>query len=172
MPIIIEESNSLTTDIQINLDLFNHLQEGILLVNGDKEITYINKFAIELSGYTKDSVLGHIINNTLFQFYSQDDNRLNSNQCPIEKSLYNAQDYNNTVYFINNNDQQVFIQLKIMPIEDSESNIIGCFISMAELKDTQELENNYLKLKTKLEESRIIMQKLLETNEMLNDELQ
>lgn len=172
MPIIIEESNSPVTDIQVNLDLFNYLQEGIMLVNGEKEITFINNYALSLSGYNEDNIFGNIINDSLFQLYNKNDQRLNSTQCPVSYAIYNRITFNEPVYFINNSDQQIFINLKIIPIEDSYSNIVGCFISMIELKDTQDIEESYINLKTKLEESRIIMKKLLETNEMLNQELQ
>jgi diguanylate cyclase (GGDEF)-like protein/PAS domain S-box-containing protein len=111
------------------LDLYKNLldevSDGVYLVNREKKITFWNKAAEELSGYTSAEVIGHCCSENLLVHIDDKGNHLCVSGCPLGATMDDSVPRQAHIFMKHKNGHRVPVYVRVKPLRDENNNIIG-----------------------------------------------
>lgn len=129
-------------------NMLNHIYEGIYFVDVDRKITFWNKGAEVITGFTADEMIGsHCFDNKL-NHLDEFGSKLCLNGCPLHLTIKDGADRTTHLYLHHKDGHRVPVQVKTIPIIEDEA-IVGAveifiheseaFYSRFEIDDYKEL---------------------------------
>lgn len=107
------------TPLVANKLALRSIAEGVFTVDRDRKITSFNRAAERITGWKKEEVIGSQCR-TIFR------TSLCTKDCPIAKSMTDAQSINRrTVYITTKNGHMTPVRISATPLVDLDNNIIG-----------------------------------------------
>lgn len=113
----------------INSDLFKNiiefLNDGVALINSQRNIFFWNQGAVKICGFTKAEVIGQKCFEDILIPSNHDDLQICKNDCPVEKTMRDGKIRSFEAYLHHKEGYRLPVFMRIMPIMDSEQKIIG-----------------------------------------------
>jgi diguanylate cyclase (GGDEF)-like protein/PAS domain S-box-containing protein len=105
--------------------LLDNLYDGVYFVDHDRIITYWNKGAKRISGFTADEVIGSSCKDNILCHVDAEGKLLCLAGCPLAATLKDGEDRQAEVYLHHRDGHRVPVQVRVSPIRDQHDKIIG-----------------------------------------------
>ena len=105
--------------------LLDEISDGVYFVNRDRVITYWNKSAEELSGYTGKEVIGRCCSDNVLVHIDDKGACLCLDGCPLAAMMQDAVPREAHVFMKHKNGHRVPVYVRVKPLRDENDNIIG-----------------------------------------------
>jgi diguanylate cyclase (GGDEF)-like protein/PAS domain S-box-containing protein len=105
--------------------LLDNLYDGVYFVNRERQITFWNKAAERITGFTKAEVLGKRCADNLLRHVDNHGNPLCEGACPLSYTLRDGQLRSASVFLHHKNGCRLPVAIGIAPITDNQQKIIG-----------------------------------------------
>ncbi len=137
-------------------ELINDLSDGVYFVDQERSITFWNKGAEEISGYSASAVIGKHCYDNLLMHVSEDGRKLCLQGCPLHATLEDGRLRKASVYLHHRDGHRVPVEIKVRPVIKN-GEIVGAaeVFSTAndgEIRDLSLKELEYLALYDQLTE--------------------
>jgi diguanylate cyclase (GGDEF)-like protein/PAS domain S-box-containing protein len=128
--------------------LLDNLYDGVYFVNPERQITFWNKAAEKITGFTKAEVLGKRCADNLLRHVDDQGNALCQGACPLSYTLRDGQLRSASVFLHHKNGYRLPVAIGVAPITDHRQKIIGAVeifrddsATVAALEKLKELED-------------------------------
>ncbi|WP_290923902.1 diguanylate cyclase [Halodesulfovibrio sp.] len=112
--------------------LLNSVTDGIYFVDCDRRITYWNKAAERLSGYTATEMIGKLCSENLLRHEDENGSSLCGKRCPLTATLGDGEERHRNVFMRHKLGHKVPVTVQASPMLDSNGNIVGAVEVFAE----------------------------------------
>jgi diguanylate cyclase (GGDEF)-like protein/PAS domain S-box-containing protein len=127
--------------------LLDNLYDGVYFVNRERQITFWNKAAERITGFTKAEVLGKRCADNLLRHVDNRGNSLCQGACPLSYTLSDGQLRSASVFLHHKTGYRLPVAIGVAPITDNQQQIIGAVeifrddsATIAALEKLKELE--------------------------------
>jgi diguanylate cyclase (GGDEF)-like protein/PAS domain S-box-containing protein len=126
----------------------DNLYDGVYYVDRERRITFWNKAAERITGFTKAEVLGKHCADNLLRHVDERGNALCECTCPLAYTLSDGQPRSASVFLHHKDGHRLPVAIGVAPITDQRQNIIGAVeifrdnsTTVAALEHLKELED-------------------------------
>ncbi len=105
--------------------LLDNLRDGIYFVDQDRRITYWNKAAEMITGFSADEVVGTNCRDNVLIHVDEAGNQLCKTMCPLAKTMSDSRARDADVYLHHKSGHRVPVSVRISPLEDDYGATIG-----------------------------------------------
>ncbi|HEY6837725.1 MAG TPA: PAS domain S-box protein, partial [Geobacteraceae bacterium] len=105
--------------------LLDNLYDGVYFVDRDRLITYWNKGAERISGYTAEEVMGKSCKDSLLVHMDDKGTILCLAGCPLAATMEDRKERRAEVYLHHKDGHRVPVVVRVAPIPDRAGKIIG-----------------------------------------------
>lgn len=105
--------------------IVDELDEGLYFVDTNRIITYWNKAAERITGFSADEVVGKACHENILNHIDDQGRQLCQGMCPLAYSLRDASHREADVFLHHKNGARVPVHVKISPITDKNGTIVG-----------------------------------------------
>ncbi len=105
--------------------LLDNLYDGVYFVDHDRIITYWNRGAERLSGFSATDVIGSSCRDNILCHVDAKGKLLCLEGCPLAATLLDGEERQAEVYLHHRDGHRVPVQVKVAPIRDQQEKIIG-----------------------------------------------
>ena len=106
-------------------ELMDNLYDGVYFVDKNRTITYWNRGAERLTGYTKAQAEGRSCFDDFLAHVDDTGKRLCEDGCPLANVLVDGQPSEEDLYLHHTNGHRVPVSVRVSPIHDEKGEIIG-----------------------------------------------
>ncbi len=124
--------------------IINSLHEGLYFINKDRVITYWNKAAETISGFTADEVIGKSCAEDILTHIDSDGVSLCHGLCPLAATIHDSTSREAKVYMHHKDGHRVPVYVKTTTLTDKDGNVIG---GVEMFTDAGTLESNEIRIK-------------------------
>lgn len=128
-------------------EIIDNLYDGVYFVDRDRVITYWNKGAERITGYSAQQTVGRACRDNLLNHVTANGVQLCLNNCPLAAAMEDGKDREAEVFVHHANGHRVPIVVRASPIRDEKGNIIGAVESFSN-------NNSVIEARSKLRELR------------------
>ncbi|MBI4833541.1 MAG: sensor domain-containing diguanylate cyclase [Planctomycetes bacterium] len=128
-------------------NLLDNLSEGVYFVDNDRKITYWNKGAQKITGYSEEEVIGKQCSDNILMHVDGKGQSLCVGLCPLAECMACKRACSNEVYLHHKKGYRIPVSVRVSPINDEKGKIIGAVElfsdntdRMIALKRAQELQ--------------------------------
>jgi len=118
-----KSENEPTNDFYKNL--LDNLYDGVYFVDPERKITYWNKGAERISGYSQEKVVGSYCYDNILQHVTDSGVQLCHNGCPLLATIKDGHPREADVYLRHIDGHRVPVQVRTSPIYDEDGNVSG-----------------------------------------------
>lgn len=118
--------------------VLNHLNEGVYFVDSDRRITFWNKGAENISGYSEGEVLGKPCYWNLLMHSDEDGANLCDNECPVIKTLTDGNIRDEKMYVKHKSGYRFPVSVHILPIRTMSGTVVGAVEIFSDITPTDE----------------------------------
>jgi diguanylate cyclase (GGDEF)-like protein/PAS domain S-box-containing protein len=138
--------------------LLDNLYDGVYFVDRERRITFWNRAAERITGFTKAEVLGKRCADNLLRHVDNRGNSLCEGACPVSYTLCDGQSRSASVFLHHKDGHRLPVAIGVVPITDHQQHIMGAVeifrdnsATVAALEHLKELEDlAYLDALTKV----------------------
>ena len=105
--------------------LIHNVAFGIFLVGPDKKITYWNKAAERLTGYTKEEVAGQQCCKNILKPVDADGKSVCENTCPVDAVLSDDMPHDADLFVLRKDGRRIPVVVTASPMQDEEGKTVG-----------------------------------------------
>lgn len=127
-------------------NILENLTEGVYYVDTQRRITYWNKAAEKITGYTKEEVLGKSCADNVLRHIDENGLELCLDHCPLIDAVKQGETKEKNIYVHHKNGHRVHIYTRVSPILDDGGNVVGAVELFSDLS-----KNTHGELITELE---------------------
>jgi len=106
-------------------DIIDNLYDGVYFVDRDRVITYWNKGAERITGYSAKETIGRACRENLLNHVTANGVQLCSHNCPLAAVMEDGHEREAEVFLHHADGHRVPIMIRASPIKDDDGNIIG-----------------------------------------------
>jgi diguanylate cyclase (GGDEF)-like protein/PAS domain S-box-containing protein len=106
-------------------DLLDNLSDGVYFVDCERTITYWNKGAERISGYSSADVVGHCCADNLLRHVDDFGNQLCLSGCPLSKTIQDGEPHESEIYLHHKAGHRVPVRVRVTPLRDADGRITG-----------------------------------------------
>jgi diguanylate cyclase (GGDEF)-like protein/PAS domain S-box-containing protein len=106
-------------------DLLDNLSDGVYFVDGERKITYWNKGAERITGYSSMDVVGHCCTDNILKHVDDSGTELCCGQCPLALSVQDGEAHESEIYLHHKAGHRVPVRVRVTPIRDAEGSVVG-----------------------------------------------
>lgn len=106
-------------------DIIDNLYDGVYFVDRDRVITYWNKGAERITGYSAKETVGRACRENLLNHVTANGVQLCSHNCPLAAVMDDGREREAEVFLHHADGHRVPIMIRATPIRDDDGNIIG-----------------------------------------------
>ncbi len=112
-------------------DIIDNLYDGIYFVDRERVITYWNKGAERITGYSSTQTVGHSCRDNLLNHVTANGVQLCLNNCPLAAVMQDGHEREAEVFLHHKNGHRLPVVMRATAMRDSEGNIIGAIESFS-----------------------------------------
>lgn len=105
--------------------LLDNLFDGVYYVDRNRVITYWNKGAERITGYSAEEVIGKPCAANILRHIDSSGNELCVSGCPLHQTLQDGELRDSSLFLHHKNGHRLPVQIKIAPIRDEAGEIVG-----------------------------------------------
>lgn len=133
-------------EIELN-DILDNIYGGVYYVDEKRKIKYWNKEAEEITGFSKDEVVGKYCYDNILQHVDDAGINLCHNGCPLQAAINDTNKKEANVYLHHKQGHRVPVEIKVVPIKNKNGEIIGAVELFFENRKMKSLEEKINELK-------------------------
>jgi len=107
------------------LQMLNSLKEGIYFVDINRKITFWNKGAEEITGFSSADIIDRFCFNNILNHIDCEGTKLCSNNCPLHATLIDFKERSNEIYLHHKDGHRVPVQVRTVPLFDEHNQLLG-----------------------------------------------
>jgi len=116
--------------------IIDNLYDGLYFVNRDRVITYWNKAAEQISGFTAEEVVGKSCSDHILTHVDSDGNSICAGTCcPLDATIQDGKPREIELYIHHKNGHRVPVSIRVSTLTDKDGNIIGGIELFSKIKD-------------------------------------
>lgn len=127
-------------------EILNSLQDGIYYLDRDRTITYWNRGAEQITGYTAERVIGRSCRSNILNHVNEQGVVLCNDHCPMAATMRDGEPREVYVYLHHAEGHRVPVQIRSSPIRDQAGNIIGAVETFSKGTSPETAERRFRKL--------------------------
>ncbi len=112
-------------DPEIYRDLLDSIDMGIYLVDPERRITFWNRGAERITGYSRAEVLGRLCRENMLVHCCEDGTLRCACECPLQLTLQDRKPRQETLYLRHKRGHRVPVHVKTAPLRDRAGKTIG-----------------------------------------------
>lgn len=116
---------TVTFDNEFHKAILDNLSDGVYYLDRDRRITYWNRGAERISGFTAKEVVGRRCRDNILNHTDADGRILCERDCPIMKTLADGRPRESHVFLHHREGARVPVAVRAAPITDSSGAIVG-----------------------------------------------
>jgi diguanylate cyclase (GGDEF)-like protein/PAS domain S-box-containing protein len=105
--------------------IIENLRDGLYFVDRNRIITYWNKAAEQISGYSASEIIGKSCADNILNHIDGEGHQLCTNRCPLAATMDDGKHRETEVYMHHKNGHRIPVSLYVSPLTDKKGNIIG-----------------------------------------------
>ena len=105
--------------------IIENLHDGLYFVDRDRVITYWNKAAKQISGFTANEVVGKSCSDNILTHVDSDGNNLCAGMCPLAATIADGKPREAEIYMHHKDGHRIPVSVRIGTLTDRDGNIIG-----------------------------------------------
>jgi len=105
--------------------IVENLYDGLYFVDRDRIITYWNKAAEQISGFTANEVVGRSCSDNILTHVDIDGNTLCTGMCPLAATIADGKPREVEVYMHHKDGHRIPVSVRVSALTDRDGNIIG-----------------------------------------------
>ena len=105
--------------------IIENLHDGLYLVDHDRVITYWNKAAEQISGFTANDVVGKSCSDNILTHVDSNGNNLCTGMCPLAATIDDGKPRKTEIYMHHKDGHRIPVSVRVTTLTDRDSNIIG-----------------------------------------------
>ena len=105
--------------------IVENLYDGLYFVDRNRKVTYWNKAAERISGFTADEVIGKTCSDKILTHVDHDGNSLCTGMCPLAETISDGKFREAEIYLHHKQGHRVPVSVRISTITDGDDNVIG-----------------------------------------------
>lgn len=131
----------------IDTQLFNHLFEGVYVVDTQRKIIFWNHGSERITGYSSDEVLNKFCHTNILQHVDEHGNFLCISGCPLHHTIQTGNINHAHVFLKHKEGYRVPVSVKSIPLYDVQGKIAGAIEVFTDERFQREIltENEHLK---------------------------
>lgn len=106
-------------------DIIDNLNDGVYFVDRERVITYWNKGAERITGYTSQQAVGRSCRDNLLNHVTADGDLLCLSQCPLAACMEDGTAREAYVFLHHADGHRIPVWVRAAPLRDAQGNIIG-----------------------------------------------
>jgi diguanylate cyclase (GGDEF)-like protein/PAS domain S-box-containing protein len=128
--------------------LLDNLYDGVYFVDRARRILFWNKGAEQLTGYTRDDVLGSRCQDQILDHVDGEGCHLCRDQCPLAATVEDGEPRAARVFLHHKDRRRIAIDVHVMPMRNDQGEIIGGVEVFRDASPSVALEHAYRRLRT------------------------
>ena len=118
-----------------------NLHDGLFFIDRNKIITYWNKAAEKITGYSMDEVIEKSCSENFLKSCDLEGNQLENSFYPIETTISDGKPREADIIIVHKSGKKIPVSIRVSTIKDNEKNIIGAIELFTDIstKTTNEL---------------------------------
>jgi diguanylate cyclase (GGDEF)-like protein/PAS domain S-box-containing protein len=128
-------------DNQLLMELLEEVDEGVYFTDPQRSITFWNKGAERISGYSKQEVLGNRCSDNILIHIDRHGHSLCNGMCPLANTLIDGQARATDVFLHHKDGHRVPVRVRVFPMHNENRQLIGAaelFVDSSEKLDLHE----------------------------------
>jgi diguanylate cyclase (GGDEF)-like protein/PAS domain S-box-containing protein len=105
--------------------IVENLYDGLYFVDRNRTITYWNKAAERISGFSSDEVIGKSCADNILNHVDDEGNVLCTGMCPLAETISDGKSRETEVYLHHKKGHRVPVSVRVSTITDNDDQIIG-----------------------------------------------
>jgi len=101
------------------------LHDGVYILNRDRVITYWNKAAEQISGFTAEEVVGRSCTDNILAHVDEQGNSLCMGLCPLATSMSDGKPCSAKIYMHHKAGHRIPVSARISPLMDAQGKVVG-----------------------------------------------
>lgn len=126
--------------------IIENLYDGLYLVDTNRVITYWNKAAERISGYTAAEVVGRSCAENILTHVDKDGNNLCNGMCPLAETIADRKSREANVFLHHKDGHRLPISVRVSAITDARGKIIGGAELFTDTSSSQAVEEKIKEL--------------------------
>jgi diguanylate cyclase (GGDEF)-like protein/PAS domain S-box-containing protein len=106
-------------------NLLDNLFDGVYYVDTERRITFWNKAAETITGYSKSEVMGHCCADNILRHIDTEGNELCLTGCPLSQTLLDGEQREAYVFLHHKQGHRIPVHIRISSILDDSGEVIG-----------------------------------------------
>lgn len=116
--------------------IIDNLYDGLYFVNSDRVITYWNKAAERISGFTAEDVVGKSCSDHILTHVDIDgDNICTGSCCPLEATILDGKPREIELYIHHKDGHRIPVSIRVTTLTDKDGSIIGGIELFSKIND-------------------------------------
>jgi diguanylate cyclase (GGDEF)-like protein/PAS domain S-box-containing protein len=107
------------------IDIINNLPMGVYFTDKDRQITYWNKAAEKISGYSAEKVIGSHCHDNILIHVDEHGNNLCIGLCPLAKSISDGLARQADVFLRHSDGHRASVRVYTFPLKNETGKVIG-----------------------------------------------
>jgi diguanylate cyclase (GGDEF)-like protein/PAS domain S-box-containing protein len=107
------------------MNLFENMYDGVYFIDRERRITYWNKAAEKITGFTSDEVLGKQCSDNILIHIDDKGTSICKGMCPLAATIKDGSTREAEVYLHHKKGHRVPVWIRATPLRDENNNIIG-----------------------------------------------
>jgi diguanylate cyclase (GGDEF)-like protein/PAS domain S-box-containing protein len=112
-------------DLSFFKEALDNLYDAVYVLDRQRHITYWNKAAEELTGYTWNEVQGRSCSDGLLMHCNKEGTILCLDACPASATMYDGQRRQAEIFLHHKEGHRVPVRVRVSPLHDEEGRVIG-----------------------------------------------
>jgi diguanylate cyclase (GGDEF)-like protein/PAS domain S-box-containing protein len=129
-------------------DLLDNLYDGVYFVDSTRTITYWNKGAERISGFSAAEVVGHSCADNLLMHVDEAGVQLCICGCPLSATLADGQTHEAEVFLHHKDGHRVPVSVRVAPLRDESGRVLGAVEIFNDSSDKREILAEMCELKS------------------------
>ena len=105
--------------------IVENLHDGLYFVDRDRVITYWNKAAEQISGFTANEVVGKSCSDNILTHVDSDGNNLCAGMCPLAVTITDGKPSEAELYMHHKDGHRIPVSVRVSTVTDRDGNIVG-----------------------------------------------
>jgi len=105
--------------------ILENLHDGLYFVDRSRVITYWNKEAEKISGFTAKEVIGKSCGDNILTHVDSEGNNLCKGMCPLAKTMEDGKLREDEVYMHHKDGHRIPVSVRVSPLIDAKGKVIG-----------------------------------------------
>jgi diguanylate cyclase (GGDEF)-like protein/PAS domain S-box-containing protein len=128
-------------------EIVQNMHDGVYFVDRERRITYWNKGAERITGYSAEEVVGSACSNNILVHVDALGRQLCKGPCPLAAAMAGGRPHQTEVYLHHKLGHRLPVWVRTSPLRDADGNLIGAVEMFSDISSRQALREQVEELK-------------------------